>query len=309
MLILRGLHSPDQRPIALTIGNFDGVHLGHEALLQSLTREARARGLYTAVVIFEPHPREYFAPQQAPTRLTSLREKAEMFEELGIDRVHVCRFNQAFARMPAEDFVHTLHRELQAKYVLIGDDFRFGSGRAGDFALMEKIGEQYGVTVEAMHSFMDEGVRVSSTAVRDALARGNLHVAQRFLGRPYSISGHVEHGNRMGRQLGFPTANIQLRHNRPPVSGIFIVQVRIEEGGSHYGAASLGVRPTVIANGKPVLEVHLLDFDQDIYGKHLHVDFLHKLRDEAKFPDLESLKKQIALDVEQAKNWLKTHHG
>ena len=308
MLILRGLHSPDQRPVALTIGNFDGVHLGHQALLQDLKREAQARGLYTAVIIFEPHPREFFAPQQAPTRLTSLREKLEIFAGLGMDRVHVCRFNQAFARMPAEDFIHALHRGLHAKYVLIGDDFRFGSGRAGDFALMEKIGQQYGVTVNAMRSFLNDGIRVSSTAVRDALARGNLQAARRFLGRHYSISGHVEHGNRMGRQLGFPTANIQLRHNRPPVSGIFVVQVRMEEG-IRYGAASLGVRPTVVADGRPVLEVHLFDFERDIYGQHLHVDFLHKLRDEARFPDLDSLKKHIALDVEQAKNWLKNHHG
>jgi riboflavin kinase / FMN adenylyltransferase len=309
MLILRGLHSPDQRPVALTIGNFDGVHRGHQALLQDLKREAGARGLNTAVIIFEPHPREFFTPQQAPTRLTSLREKLEIFAQLGMDRVQVCRFNQAFARMTAEDFIHALHRELHAKYVLIGDDFRFGSGRAGDFALMEKIGQQYGVRVDAMHSFMNDGIRISSTAVREALARGNLQAAQRFLGRDYSISGHVEHGNRMGRQLGFPTANIQLRHNRPPVAGIFAVRTRLEDGEIHYGAASLGVRPTVVANGRPVLEVHLFDFDRDIYGKHLHVDFLHKLRDEMKFPDLESLKKQIALDVEQARNWLKTHHG
>ncbi len=309
MLILRGLHSPDLLPVAVTIGNFDGVHLGHQALLQNLKREAQARSLTAAVIVFEPHPREFFAPQQAPTRLTSLREKLEIFAKLGIDRVHVCRFNRAFAQMQATDFMHALHGRVGANYVLIGDDFRFGSGRAGDFALMEKIGQQDGVTVEAMHSFLQGGIRISSTAVRDALARGNLQVAQRFLGRHYSISGHVEHGNQTGRQLGFPTANIQLRHNRPPVSGIFVVQVRIEAGEMRYGAASLGVRPTVVANGRPVLEVHLFDFDQQIYGKHLHVEFLRKLRDEAKYPDLESLTKQIALDVEQAKDWLKTHHG
>jgi riboflavin kinase / FMN adenylyltransferase len=309
MHILRGLHTPDQRPVALTIGNFDGVHLGHQALLENLKREAGARGLDTAVIVFEPHPREFFAPQQAPTRLTSLREKLEMFAELGVDRVHVCRFNRTFSQMPAADFIHALHGKLGAKYVLIGDDFRFGSGRAGDFALMEKIGEQAGMTVEAMRSFLQGGIRVSSTAVREALARGNLQAAQRFLGRHYSISGHVEHGNQMGRRLGFPTANIQLRHNRPPVAGIFVVQTRIEGGDYHYGAASLGVRPTLVANGRPVLEVHLLDFDRQIYGEHMHVEFLHKLREEAKFPDLESLTKQIALDVEQAKHWLNTHHG
>lgn len=309
MLILRGLHSPDLKPLALTIGNFDGVHLGHQALLQQLQQAAQARGLETSVVIFEPHPREFFTPQQAPARLTSLREKMEMFRALGIDRVQVCRFTRAFAQMPAEDFIHALHEKLAAKYVLIGDDFRFGSGRSGDFALMEKIGEQHAFAVEAMHSVLHEDVRVSSTAIRDALARGNLHVAEHYLGRAYSISGHVEHGNKTGRQLGFPTANIQLRHNRPPVAGIFVVRVRIEGGDWLRGAASLGVRPTVAANGKPVLEVHLLDFAQDIYGRHLHVEFLHKLRDEAKFADLQSLTKQIALDVEQTKQWFEKNHG
>ena len=209
MLILRGLHTPDQRPVALTIGNFDGVHLGHQALLQSLKREAQARGLETAVVVFEPHPREFFSPQQAPTRLTSLREKAERFAALGVDRVQVCRFNAAFARMPATDFIHALHGGLGAKFVLIGDDFRFGSGRSGDFALIQEIGAQRGFEVQAMQSFLQGGIRVSSTAVREALAQGKLDAARAYLGRHYSISGHVEHGNRMGRQLGFPTANIQ----------------------------------------------------------------------------------------------------
>jgi len=230
MLILRGLHSLDHQPLALTIGNFDGVHLGHQALLQQLRQAAQARGLETAVMVFEPHPREFFTPQQAPTRLTSLREKTEMFGALGLDRMLVCSFTQEFAQMPATDFIHALHEKLAAKYVLIGDDFRFGSGRAGDFALMEKIGQQHGFEVEAMHSVRDDGVRVSSTAVREALAQGRLHAAERFLGRAYSISGHVEHGNKMGRQLGFPTANIQLQHNRPPLSGIFVVRVRIEGG-------------------------------------------------------------------------------
>jgi len=309
MLILRGLHSPDQKPLALTIGNFDGVHLGHQALLQQLRQAAQARGLETSVVIFEPHPREFFTPQQAPTRLTNLREKVEMFRALGLDRVQVCRFTKAFAQMPAEDFIRALHEKLAAEYVLIGDDFRFGSGRTGDFALMEKIGSQHGFSVEAMHSVLHHDVRISSTAVREALADGKLHVAEQYLGRTYSISGHVEHGNKMGQQLGFPTANIQLRHNRPPVSGIFVVRASIEGGEWLRGAASLGVRPTVAANGRPVLEVHLLDFDRDIYGRHLHVEFLHKLRDEAKFSDLQNLTKQIALDVEQTRQWFEKEHG
>lgn len=309
MLILRGFHSPDHKPLALTIGNFDGVHLGHQALLQRLCQQAETRGLETSVMIFEPHPREFFTPQQAPTRLTSLREKLEMFRSLGLDRVQVCRFTRKFAQMPAEDFIRTLHEKLAAQYVLIGDDFRFGSGRAGDFALMEKVGSQCGFTVEAMHSVLHHDVRISSTAVRDALVRGNLQVAGNYLGRAYSISGHVEHGNKMGHQLGFPTANIQLRHNRPPVSGIFVVRASIEGGDWQRGAASLGVRPTIAAHGRPVLEVHLLDFNGDIYGKHLHVEFLHKLRDEAKFPDLQSLTQQIALDIEQTRLWFEKEHG
>ncbi len=253
MLILRGLYSPDTQPVALTIGNFDGVHLGHQALLEELRTAAQARGLPAAVVIFEPHPREFFTPQQAPARLTSLREKLELFSGMGIDRVHVCRFNAHFAQMGAADFIHALHEKLHAKFVLIGDDFRFGSGRAGDFALMEKIGLQHGFAVQAVHTVLHHGVRISSTAVRAALAGGDMRMAQSYLGRPYSISGRVEHGNGLGKRIGFPTANIQLKHNRPPLSGIFVVQAHAEGMGVLQGVASLGVRPTVHQNGKPVL--------------------------------------------------------
>ena len=204
MKILRGLYSPDTQSVALTIGNFDGVHLGHQALLGELRAAAQARGLPTAVVIFEPHPREFFTPQQAPTRLTSLREKLELFASLGIDRVHVCRFNARFAQINAAGFIHALHEKLSAKFVLIGDDFRFGSGRAGDFALMEKIGMQHGFAVQAVHSVLHDGVRISSTAVRAALAEGNMRMAQTYLGRPYSISGRVEHGDGLGKQAWLP---------------------------------------------------------------------------------------------------------
>ena len=307
MLILRGFHSPDHQPLALTIGNFDGVHRGHQSLLQRLREEAGARGLQTAVVVFEPHPREFFSPDTAPVRLTNLREKLERFAEMGIDRVQVCRFDQSFAQMSATDFIHALCDRLNAKFVLIGDDFRFGRGRSGDFALMEKIAEQKGFQVAAMHSVLQSGIRVSSTAVRTALAEGNLRAAERFLGRPYSISGHVEHGDGLGSGLGFPTANIQMKHNRPPLIGVFAVRAYLEGGSAIDGAASLGVRPTVQANGKPVLEVHLFDFAEKIYGKHLRVEFLHKLRDEMKFPDVQALIKQIALDVDSAKQWLKQH--
>jgi riboflavin kinase / FMN adenylyltransferase len=310
MLIFRALQSPDHQPVALTIGNFDGVHLGHKALLSRLLAEAKARGLPSAVVIFEPHPREFFTPDQAPARLTSLREKLELLAQLGVDRVHICRFNSKFAQMSASDFIDALHKKLAVKYVLIGDDFRFGSGRSGDFALMEKIAIQQGFKVEAMHSVLYDGLRVSSTAVRAALASGHMRAAKRFLGRPYSISGRVVHGDKLGREIGFPTANVQMKHNRPPLSGIFVVRVTGSQAGSEHispqhGAASLGVRPTVHANGRAVLEIHLLDFAREIYGQHICVEFLHKLRDEEKYPDLKSLTQQIALDVENTRKWFK----
>ena len=305
MLIFRALHSPDHQPVALTIGNFDGVHLGHRALLARLIDAAKSRGIPSAVVIFEPHPREFFTPEQAPARLTSLREKLELLAELGVDRVHICRFNKQFAQMSASNFIDALHQKLAVKYVLIGDDFRFGSGRGGDYALMEKIASQQGFKVEAMHSVLFDGLRVSSTAVRSVLAAGHMRAATRYLGRAYSISGRVVHGDKIGREIGFPTANVQMKHNRPPLTGIYVVRVTVENFPSLHGAASLGVRPTVHANGRAVLEVHLLDFEQEIYGQHLRVEFLHKLRNEEKYEDMETLTRQIALDVENTRKWFK----
>jgi riboflavin kinase/FMN adenylyltransferase len=307
MLILRGLHSPDSRPVALTIGNFDGVHLGHQALLQELLAAARERGLVAAVVIFEPHPRELFAPLQAPARLTSLREKLELFSGLGVERVHVCRFDAQFAKIGAAQFINVLHQELSARFVLIGDDFRFGSGRSGDFALLEKIGAKDGFAVQAVHSFKQDGVRVSSTAIRAALAAGQLRAAQRYLGRHYSISGRVVHGDGMGKKIGYPTANILIKPVRPPLSGIYVVNAHVEGLGVLRGVASLGVRPTVKDDAKPVLEAHLFEFSQQIYRKHLRVEFLQKLRDEQKYPDLAALTRQIAADVEQARKWFEQH--
>ncbi len=307
MQILRGLYSPDTQPVAITVGNFDGVHLGHQALLAELKLAAHARGLQTAVVIFEPHAREFFTPEQAPARLTSLREKLQYFSALGIDRVHVCRFDARFAQMTATDFIKALHEQLSASFVLIGDDFRFGKGRSGDFALMEKVAAVQGFAVQSMRSVLHDGVRISSTAVRAALAAGQLRTAQRYLGRHYSMSGRVVHGDQVGRKLGFPTANIQVRHPRLPLSGIYVVQVHAQGLGVLQGAASMGVRPTVKRDAKPTLEVHLFEFDQQIYGKHLRVEFLQKLRDEAKYPDLATLTKHIAMDVENAKQWFTQH--
>jgi riboflavin kinase/FMN adenylyltransferase len=307
MLILRGLNSPDSKPVALTIGNFDGVHLGHQALLNELRAVAKARGMQTAVMIFEPHPREFFTPLQAPVRLTSLREKLELLAALDIDRVQICRFNAGFAAISAVDFINALYQKLSAQFVLIGDDFRFGSGRSGDFALMEKIGMKLGLPVRAVRSVKQDGVRISSTAIRAALLAGQLREAQGYLGRHYSISGRVVHGDGTGKKIGFPTANIQLKHNRPPLSGIFVVQAHVEGLGVLQGAASLGVRPTVKHDDKPVLEVHLFEFSQQIYGKHLRVEFMQKLRDEEKYPDVATLTRQIALDVEHARKWFEQH--
>lgn len=307
MQILRGLYSPTPQPVALTIGNFDGVHLGHQALLNDLRAAAQVRGLQTAVVIFEPHAREFFTPATAPARLTSLREKLQFFATLGIDRVHVCRFDARFAQMSAANFINALHEKLHAQFVLIGDDFRFGNARAGDFAMLEKVAAVQGFEVRAMRSVMHDGVRISSTAIRAALAAGQLRTAQRYLGRHYSMSGRVVRGDQIGRQLGFPTANIQVRHPSLPLSGIYVAQVHGEGLGVLQGAASMGVRPTVKSNAQPTLEVHLFEFDQQIYGKHLRVEFLQKLRDEEKYPDLATLTKHIAQDVENAKQWFAQH--
>lgn len=302
MLIRRGIPLLADAPVALTIGNFDGVHLGHQAMLARLEQAAAALGLPSCVMTFEPHPREFFAPDQAPTRLTNLREKFELLAGFGVDRVHLVRFDYDFARITAEEFVgRVLVRGLAVRWLLVGDDFRFGARRAGDFAMLEREGPRHGFQVVAMESVVHDGLRVSSTAVRDALAAGNMEGAARLLGRAYSISGRVVGGEKLGKRLGFPTANIQLKHNRPPVKGIFVVEVHGVGDRALQGVASLGVRPTIRAGGRPTLEVHLFGFARDIYGAHLRVDFLHKLRDEEKYPTMEVLARQIAVDVENAK--------
>jgi riboflavin kinase/FMN adenylyltransferase len=293
-------------PHAVTIGNFDGLHLGHKAMLARLQDVARARGLPSCVLSFEPHPREFFAPDQAPARLSSLREKAECLRRLGIDRLHVFRFDRAFSALSAEAFIEqVLGHTLQARYVLVGDDFRYGAKRAGDFALLQKAGETFGFDAEFLPTVELAGERASSTAVRQALAAGELEHAARLLGQPYSISGRVVHGDKLGRDIGFPTANIQLKHNRPPLMGIFAVEVCGLNGAPLPGVASLGKRPTVKSpDAVPVLEVHLFNFSADIYGRRVRVDFLHKLRDEEKYPDLDSLVAQIRRDVDNARQFL-----
>lgn len=290
-------------PVALTIGNFDGIHKGHEAMIEQVVRRARASSLVACVMTFEPHPREFFAPDKAPSRLTSLREKLERIAELGVDQAVVCRFDFAFAQIAPTRFVERIVLEsLRARYVLVGDDFRFGARRQGDFALLAEVAAARGVDVECMPSVSARGIRVSSTAVREALAVGDLDAAADFLGRSYSMSGRVVQGDRVGRKLGFPTANIALEHNRPPLLGIFAVEVDGLGGAPVRGAASLGYRPTVKAAGAaPVLEVHLFDFDRDVYGERVRVRFLCKLRDEEKYADLELLKAAIARDVANAR--------
>lgn len=307
MRITRRASIQASQPVALTIGNFDGVHLGHQAMLTRVKQAAKRLGIASCVMTFEPHPREFFTPDRAPTRLTNLREKLEYLAELELDQVQIFRFDNQFANISAETFVtHTLKRVLNVRWLLIGDDFRFGARRAGDLALLRQFASRpNGIELEVMPSFMIDGLRVSSTAIRDALACGNLDLAKCLLGRPYSISGRVVNGNKLGKKMGFPTANIQLKHNRPPLSGIFVVEITRQKNTLNAerikGVASLGIRPTILDHGKPVLEVHLFDFDQDIYGQHLHVDFLHKLRDEEKYPDLETLTQQIERDVAHAK--------
>jgi len=303
--------TPLGTPHAVTIGNFDGLHLGHQAMLARLQDVAQARGLPSCVLSFEPHPREFFAPEQAPARLSSLREKAECLQRMGIDRLHVFRFDRAFSALSPEAFIEqVLGRTLQARYVLVGDDFRYGAKRAGDFALLESLGQSLGFDAESLPTVEVAGERASSTAVRSALAAGELEHAARLLGRPYSISGRVVHGDKLGRDIGFPTANIQLKHNRPPLLGIFAVELYGLNGEPLPGAASLGKRPTVKSpDAVPVLEVHLFDFNAEIYGRRVSVDFLHKLRDEAKYPDLDSLVVQIKRDVDNAKQFLKQRHA
>ena len=304
MLIRRCIPAAAAVPVALTIGNFDGMHLGHQAMLARLTEAARRLKIPSCVMTFEPHPREFFAPDQAPTRLTSLREKLEWLDRAGVERVQICHFNFEFAKTTAEDFIARILRVgLAARWILVGDDFRFGARRAGDLSVLKQAEAVCGFRVHAMHSVMADGVRVSSTAVREALARGDMARAQRLLGRPYSISGRVVSGDRVGRKLGCPTANVLMKHNRPPLAGIFAVEVHGIEGRVLPGVASLGVRPTLAHDARPCLEVHLLDFAREIYGAHLRVDFLYKFRDEQKYADVETLKRQIAVDVENARNY------
>jgi len=283
----------NELPRALAIGNFDGLHLGHQALLAKTVVTAKEQYLTPAVMTFEPHPREFFAPQNAPARLSSMREKLEYFEEAGIKDVFVLRFNQAFAAITAHDFMHqVLKASLSATTILVGGDFCFGAKRKGTVQDLMQSGFQ-------LIDFPEVKVeleRVSSTLVRDALAEGNFMQAERLLGRPYSISGKVVHGAKRGRQLGYPTANVHMRHERPAFTGVYAVKLDGREG-----VANLGVRPTIAGIPKLMLEVYVFDFDGDLYDAHVHVQFFHKIRDEMKFDGLDALKARIGQDVAIAK--------
>lgn len=302
MQVFRGIPERSDHGCVLTIGNFDGVHRGHQTLLAKLTAKSRATGLPSAVLTFEPHPREYFTHENRPIRLTSLREKIQRIADQGVDRLYIGRFNTRFAALTAEQFIEDiLIRGLCARQLMIGDDFRFGKGRQGDFAMLQAAGSQAGFTVEAMHTLVHEGERVSSSAVREALADGDMPHAARLLGRPYSISGRVMHGDKIGRSIGFPTANIQLKHRSPPLMGIYTVSVEGLADRPWPGVASVGVRPTINDAGRPTLEVHLFDWNTECYGAHLKVNFLAKQRDEERYDTLEALTAQIARDADQAR--------
>ncbi len=306
MLVYRGIARPAPDATALTIGNFDGVHLGHRALLARLKETAERERLLPAALTFEPHPREFFSPETAPARLSALREKLELLAEEGIALTTICRFDARFAALTAGDFIeNVLVNSLKTRYLIVGDDFCFGAGRKGNFAMLCEAGKHHGFQVERMESVRVGNERASSSAVRSALAAGEMEHAARLLGRPYSIDGRVVHGDKIGRSLGFHTANIRIKHAKPPLFGVFAVEVRGLKGGPHRGVANVGVRPSINRAARPLLEVHLLDFHDDIYGAHLNVRFLHKLRNEERFPSFEALQAQIARDVESARQYFK----
>ena len=307
MELIRGLQNirPNHHGCVATIGNFDGVHLGHQAVLGQLAEKAAEMCLPTLLMTFEPQPMEYFVPDKVPARLTRFREKVLALHRYSVDRVCCLSFNDKLANLSAEDFIkQVLVEKLGVKYLVIGDDFRFGQNRKGTFDMLVAAGKEYGFQVVSMHTFEIDAERVSSTRIRASLEKGDMANAEKLLGRRYRMSGRVAHGEKLGRELGFPTANIHLHRHASPIQGIFVVEVFGLDMFGQYkqpvqGVASVGTRPTVNET-KALLEVYLLDFDQDIYGKHIQVSFLKKLRDEEKFDSLEELTKQIQLDVEQA---------
>lgn len=308
MQVCRQTLSSRTGPCVLTIGNFDGVHVGHRALLARLRAKANALGLPAVVLCFEPHPREYLAPDAAPPRLCSLRRKLQLLSQTGVDCVIVQRFDTAFSQLSAQTFIReTLARDLQVRHLMIGDDFRFGRGRDGDFAALCAAGADLGFSVEAMPTLTFANERASSSAIREAMQAGELEHATQMLGDPFVVEGRVLPGEQIGRTIGFPTANIQLRQPSLPLAGVFAVTV---DGGPFtraIGAASVGVRPTIGDKLALKLEVFILDYSGDLYGQRLRVRFWHKVRDEKKYPSLEALKEAIRTDCDEVRQYFAAH--
>jgi len=310
MRVFRGFqHRALASETALTIGNFDGMHRGHQAMLRHLLRVARARQLVPTVLTFEPHPRDFFATRsgrtaQAPAHISTLRDKLCALRDVGVEQVVVLRFDQRIAELTPQDFVERIVLQgLHARYVLVGDDFRFGTARSGDFSTLSAVLTAAGAQAERLPAVRQSDLRISSSAVRDALQAGDLQTAQLLLGRPYAISGHVIHGAKLGRQLGFPTLNLRFDRARPALAGVFVAQVHGLAAQALPAVASLGTRPAVETDGRMLLEVHVFDWSGDAYGKLVKVDLLHKLRDEAHYPDLARLTAAIAQDCAQARAW------
>lgn len=321
MKLLRGLsnRSPEQALLqgsVATIGNFDGVHLGHQSIVSHVVEKARELSLPSVVILFEPQPQEYFSPHTAPARIMRFREKYLYLETLGVDYLLCLPFNKRLASLSAEAFVDTvISKRLHVKYLVVGDDFTFGSERSGNYEFLEKWGKSFGFEVHDTNSLLVEGQRVSSTLVREALADSEFRRAESLLGRPFEFSGKVCYGQQLGRKLGVPTINLPIARKKTPIHGIFVVQAFIEDDEMavnnekrtcYQGVSNLGTRPTV--NGKGVLlEVHLFDFDRMIYGKTVHVRPLKKIRDEKKFPSVDEMKEQIFKDIDVARQFFKNY--
>lgn len=300
---------PHHRKCVVTIGSFDGVHLGHQAILSRLCEVGRRMGMPTLVMVFEPQPHEFFSKEQAPARLTRLREKVAALFACGVDRVLCLRFDEQLRSLSAEAFVReVLVAKLGVVHLEIGDDFRFGCDRAGDFSMLQQAGKEYGFTVCDTRTHLADGERVSSTRVRKLLEQDRLGEAAQLLGAPFSVTGRVVYGNQLGRTINVPTANIGLGRYRSPVQGVYAVRVHcLADDKILYGVANVGVKPTVAGAAKPLLEVHIFDFDRDIYGSCLRIIFCHKLRSEKKFDSLELLKQQIQHDIDAGKRFFAEH--
>ena len=308
MKLIRGLNNltPALSASAVTIGNFDGVHLGHQLVISQLKRVASAASLPTVVIIFEPQPIEFFAPDRAPRRLARFREKIAYLKEQQIDYLLCLRFDAELAAQSAEEFTRSILVDgLNTKHLVIGDDFHFGKNRQGNFQYLQENGERFGFVVDETETLLIDGERVSSTRIRESIQRDDFEKAAKLLGRPYSLSGRVAHGKKLGRTLGYPTINIKMGDKTLIVKGIFAVSVKGIDNRVLQGVASIGTRPTV--NGvDTILEVYILDFNQDVYGYSVEVEFLHKIRNEEKFDSLEELTAHIAQDTEKAKAFFKT---